>query len=173
MEEGSPTLSAEMLGLTWTALDEFESLPLDGSARRALRIAQLRGDSSEAWLLRSDLRPFGGANELRVIEIAALFKDSEYADIAAADKSLREVWIAERSVEMPDSMKGVMPPDKEVIVGSIADLIEQKRYFESEAQKVKTTRLVLLRRSAPDCHLRLLSVYVSESIRIFAASRAS
>jgi len=137
MQNGNDTNSTEILNLTQTALSEFESLPLDGSARRALRIAQVRGDGREAWLLRADLRPSGGSNQLRFIEIAALFRDTKYAEIAAADKSLRDIWTDERSVKIPESMKGIVSDDKEVIVGSISDLLEQKRYFESEAAKQK------------------------------------
>jgi len=105
-----------------------------------LRIAQLRGDGVEAWLLRADLRPSGGSNQLRIIEVSALFRDSEYADIAAADRSLREIWIEERSAKIPESIREVVSPEKEVIAGSISDLIEQKRYFEAEATRLEDSR---------------------------------
>lgn len=129
------TKTAELLSLTQAALNDFDSVPLEASARRALRVAQLRGDGRDAWLLRADLRPMGGSSKLRLIEVAALFRDSEYAEIAAADRSLREVWIEERSVQMPEALESIVSPDKELIAGSISDLLGQKRYYESEAAR--------------------------------------
>jgi hypothetical protein len=82
----------------------------------------------------------GGSGELRLVEVAALFRDTAYAEIAAADKALREIWIQERLFSIPPSMKDMASSDKEVITGSISDLFEQKAYFESQAAKIEDDR---------------------------------
>lgn len=139
------TLSSEILNLVHIALDNFETSPLDASARRALRIAQLRGDVSEAWFLRTDLRPIGGAVELRIAEITSLFRDAEYSYIREMDSRLREVWIQERMPErIPEPLSELMPYDKSVIVGSIADLQRQRDNYDSEKQTQEDPRLRII-----------------------------
>jgi hypothetical protein len=138
------TLSSEILDLTRTALELFETSSLDASARRALRIARLRGDADEAWLLRTDLRPLGGSEELRIIEIESLFQGSEYAFVVEADRRLREIWIKERTpfkIEKPLSevmKQGNLPG------GSILDLQRQRDHYDGEKQKCDDVTLLAL-----------------------------
>lgn len=46
---GFPDTPSHVLTLVTTALDEFESVPLHASVRRALRVARLRGEAAEAF----------------------------------------------------------------------------------------------------------------------------
>ena len=63
-----------VLGLTRQALDEFDSVPLAASLRRALRIARLRGDITYAHMFQLDLRPHGGSTVWRRTEAYELLK---------------------------------------------------------------------------------------------------
>ncbi|MEU8883832.1 hypothetical protein [Streptomyces hydrogenans] len=54
------TSSDHILGLVRQALDEFDDKPLDASVRRAVRIANLVGDTRHAIRLSLELRPQGG-----------------------------------------------------------------------------------------------------------------
>jgi hypothetical protein len=141
------TLSSEVLSLTRTALDLFETSSLDASARRTLRIAQLRGDATEAWLIRADLRPIGGSDELRIIEISSLFRDSQYEYIIEADSRFREIWIKERTPhDIPEPLSEKFKPGN-LLVGSISDLQRQWEYFDVTAQTEKER--------SPKAHLML------------------
>jgi hypothetical protein len=136
------TYSSEILNLTRVALEVFEESSLDASARRALRIAQLRGDADEAWLLRTDLRPGGGADELRVLEISSLFRDAEYAYIVEADRRLREMWLQERTpLRIEPPLNEILTKKNMVFVGSIADLQRQRDHYDGEKQGQKDPKL--------------------------------
>lgn len=139
---GLLTFSTEIINLTRTALELFETSTLDASARRALRIAQLRGDSEEAWLLRTDLRPAGGATELRISEISSLFREAEYSYIVEADHRLREIWIQERTPErIEPPLSEVLTGKGMVFIGSISDLQRQRDHYDGEKRHVDNGRL--------------------------------
>lgn len=146
------TLSSEVLDLTRAALELFETSPLDASARRGMRIARLRGDTDEAWLLRTDLRPVGGSVELRVTEINSLFRNSDYAYIREADHRLREIWIQERTPDrVPEPLSEIMPDNKSLLVGSIADLQRQRDHYDGEKQRQQENpklRLIMEQRAS-------------------------
>ncbi|MFE4862593.1 hypothetical protein [Streptomyces sp. NPDC056670] len=55
--------SDDILGLVRTALDEFEERSLEVSVRRAVRIANLMGDTKYAIRLSLEIRPTGGDRE--------------------------------------------------------------------------------------------------------------
>lgn len=146
------TLSSEILDLTRAALELFETSPLDASARRAMRIARLRSDTDEAWLLRTDLRPVGGSVELRVTEINSLFQNSDYAYIREADQRLREIWIQERTPDrVPEPLSEIMPDNKSLLVGPIADLQRQRDHYDGEKQREQENpklRLIMEQRAS-------------------------
>ena len=66
-----------MLTLTRQALDEFESVPLPASLRRAERIARLRGDIHYAYMFQLDLRPNGGSTAWSRTEAYEMLKSEE------------------------------------------------------------------------------------------------
>jgi hypothetical protein len=144
------TLSSEILDLTRTALELFETSSLDASARRALRIARLRGDADEAWLLRTDLRPLGGSEDLRIIEIGSLFQGSEYAFIVEADRRLREIWIQERTPFKIEKPLSEVMKQGNLLGGSILDLQRQRDHYDGEKQKCDdvTLRAMLEQRAS-------------------------
>ena len=55
------TSTDHILALVRQALDEFETLPLDGSIRRVVRIANLVGDTEVALRFSWELRPTAGS----------------------------------------------------------------------------------------------------------------
>lgn len=138
---GRVTYSSEILRLTRTALELFEDSTLDASARRAMRIARLRGDADESWLIRADLRPLGGSVDLRLIEISSLFQSSEYAYMVEADDRLREIWIHERTpFKIEEPLSEVMAKNN-LLGGSIVDLQRQRDHYDSEKQRCEDTKL--------------------------------
>jgi sugar/nucleoside kinase (ribokinase family) len=93
-----PTETERLIELVRLALDEFESVTLAASIRRALRIAQLKGDSAFAWHFRKDLRPIGGSRNILRAELQAFWPDADTTTLSTTDRALLEDWLAERSI---------------------------------------------------------------------------
>jgi len=122
-----------LLTLIRTALNEFDQVELAASARRALRVAQLRGDSVDAWMFRMDLRPMGGSAFVRQKELQALFRNVEPSTGNALNARLLEEWIAERNpARVPELLQDQISPDS-VIAGSIDDIERRVHDFGTEA----------------------------------------
>ncbi len=85
-----------LAGLIREALDEFESIPLSKSVRRSLRIAVLNGDSTEAWMAKTDLRTISGSKMLRANETQAVFPDLDSSQITTTERVMFEEWMKER-----------------------------------------------------------------------------
>ncbi|MFE1268512.1 hypothetical protein [Streptomyces sp. NPDC058758] len=99
----------QILNLTTTALDEFESVSLSASVRRAMRIARLMGDNEQAYLLSLDLRPVGGSAWLRRRNAEEYFSDGESSTARDRARELLEVYIEERTpVKIPDALTGII-----------------------------------------------------------------
>lgn len=126
------------LRLVREALDEFESVVLAASARRALRIASLRGDAAEAWLLRCDLRPVGGSAALSWSEFALLYPDLDHENRSAQFIALREAWLQERA---PSNVDPVLKPHLNddgsgtMISGSIEEIARRVESLEAQAAR--------------------------------------
>ena len=146
--------SEHILTLTRKTLDEFETVGLSASCRRAFRVAQLQGHADDAWLFRADLRPHGGSTHVRQIETSALFPDREYADVRTADAKLREIWIQERQPTIPDILAERLEKDI-LLVGSIDDLERNLRQLDggTTIEVDLNARVELQQRAAMDAEI--------------------
>jgi hypothetical protein len=97
----------DVLTLVRRALDEFEDVPLGASARRALRIALLRGEGVDGWLIQNDLKPMGGSHALRDRELAGFFPDVPGDGLRHNRTVLTEEWMKER---MPSRVDPLLEP---------------------------------------------------------------
>jgi hypothetical protein len=144
------TSDEHLLILVRQALDDFETVDLPASCRRAFRIAHLLGQSKDSWFFRMDLRPRGGAAELREAETLALFRDQEMAAARGAHAALLEIWMKERQPTIheffTDWEEGM------VLVGSIGELQRSQQRLDMEAGREPdlVQRLTLQARSDMD-----------------------
>jgi hypothetical protein len=122
----------DVLALTCQALDEFESVPLAASLRRAERIARLRGDLHHAYMFELELRPIGGSTTWSRTEAYEMLKSEEIgtADVDAWRSQIFEEWMKERTpstiAEAPSGTFG----NGELIGGSIESVIRHAALME-------------------------------------------
>jgi hypothetical protein len=90
--------SVEHVLVLTQAVDEFESVSLAASLRRAERIARLRGDIHYAHMFQLDLRPNGGSTTWSRTEAYELLKSEEISDVHVDvwRSQIFEEWIKER-----------------------------------------------------------------------------
>jgi hypothetical protein len=122
-----PNETEHLITLVRTALDEFESVPLSASVRRTLRIAQLKGDATQAWFCRLDLRPTGGGSKaLQRGEIVSLWPEADYPTMAKTHNALLEEWMLERQIANPTPaiLAGLSDGSTSAIVGGSVDEVE-------------------------------------------------
>ena len=125
----------DMLALTRQALDEFESVPLAASLRRAERIARLRGDIHYAHMFQLDLRPTGGSTTWSRTEAYELLKSEEIGDVDVDvwRSQIFEEWIKERvPSKVPDALSDTFG-NGELIGGSIESVIRHSELMERES----------------------------------------
>jgi hypothetical protein len=85
-----PDTTTHILHLVTTALDEFETLPLPATVRRAWRIARLRGDILEALRFAMELGVDEDLGEIEPsVEVSQLRQLAEAALMAARSTSVR------------------------------------------------------------------------------------
>jgi hypothetical protein len=143
LKEVALTSVEHMLSLTRQALDEFESVSLAASLRRAERIARLRGDIHYAHKFQLDLRPNGGSTTWSRTEAYELLQGEEISDVDVDvwRSQIFEEWIKERVPSKVDEpLKGTFG-NGELIGGSIESIIRHSALMEREsgraAQPVK------------------------------------
>ena len=125
----------ELLALTRQALDEFESVPLAASLRRAERIARLRGDIHYAFRFQLDLRPNAGSTVWSRTEAYEMLKseDVNAAEVDAWRSPLFEEWMKERiPSHVPDALADTFG-NGELIGGSIESVIRHAALMERES----------------------------------------
>jgi hypothetical protein len=125
----------EILTLTRQALDEFESVPLAASLRRAERIARLRGDITYAFRFQLDLRPNGGSTAWSRTEAYELLKseDANPDEVEAWRSPLFEEWMKERiPSHVPEALNDTFG-NGELIGGSIESVIRHAALMERES----------------------------------------
>ena len=133
-KEETLTSVEDILALTRQALDEFETVPLAASLRRAERIARLRGDIHYAHKFQLDLRPNGGSTTWSRTEAYELLKGEEISDVDvdAWRSQIFEEWIKER---VPTTVHGALDEtfgNGELIGGSIESVIRHSVLMERE-----------------------------------------
>jgi len=126
-----------MLDLVRQALDEFESVPLAASLRRAERIARLRGDIHYAHMFQLDLRPNGGSTTWSRTEAYELLKGEEIstADVDVWRSQIFEEWIKERVPSKVDEPLKDTFGNGELIGGSIESVIRHSALMERESAR--------------------------------------
>lgn len=127
--------SSDVSKLVRTALEEFEIVDLSASVRRAFRIARLQGDGEQAWLFDAELAPIGGSKAVRLSEVSAMFLSKEGVDLYSKNKELREIWLAERTPQVPKPLLEFEDIKQgHVLIGSIDELEKDQDRYESEAK---------------------------------------
>jgi hypothetical protein len=124
----------DALALTRQALDEFESVPLAASLRRAERIARLRGDIHRAHMFQLELRPSGGSTTWSRTEAYEMLKTEEIgtADVDTWRSQIFEEWMKERiPAQVPEALSDTFG-DGELIGGSIESVIRHAALMERE-----------------------------------------
>ena len=132
----------DMLALTRQALDEFESVPLAASLRRAERIARLRGDIHYAYMFQLELRPTGGSTTWSRTEAYELLKSEEIGDVdvdkwRSADP--RGVDEGARSLQGRRALNDTFG-NGELIGGSIESVIRHAELMERESARRDASR---------------------------------
>lgn len=125
-----------MLGLTRQALDEFESVPLAASLRRALRIARLRGDIHYVHMFQLDLGPHGGSTVWRRTEAFELLKSEEIStvDVDWWRSQINEEWMKERTPSKVHELLKDAFGHSDLIGGSIESIIRNSAALERRAR---------------------------------------
>jgi hypothetical protein len=123
------------LGLTCQALDEFESVPLAASLRRAMRIARQRGDIAYAHLFQLDLRPSGGSTAWSRTEAYELLKsEGVTVDVDQWRSRIFDEWVKERvPAKVEEPLKDTFG-NGELIGGSIESVIRHSVQMERESE---------------------------------------
>jgi hypothetical protein len=124
-----------MLDLTRQALDEFESVPLAASLRRALRIARLRGDIHYVHMFQLDLGTHGGSTVWRRTEAFELLKSEEIStvDVDWWRSQINEEWMKERTPSKVHELLKDAFGDSDLIGGSIESIIRNSAALERES----------------------------------------
>lgn len=135
----------EMLALTRQALDEFESVPLAASLRRAARIARLRGDIHYVYLFQFDLRPTGGSTTWSRTEAYELLQSEEIGDVDVDvwRGQIHEEWIKERVPSKVEEPLNSSLGNGELIGGSIESVIRHAAIMERERPLTPDPRVKL------------------------------
>ena len=96
--DGVQASSTDVLRLVQTALDRFDSEPLDATLRRTIRIASLLGETHAAVRLGLELKPSGGHPPSNGEMTRRLMADPEtFQDESGAARLATEEYIAERT----------------------------------------------------------------------------
>lgn len=124
----------QIITLTRQALDEFESVPLAASLRRAHRIARLRGDITFAYTFQLDLSPHGGSTAWRRTEafelLTSVGQNGSYPENEAWRTQLAEEWLKERKPSKVNEMLKDVFTSEHIVGGSIENLIRNAAYLE-------------------------------------------
>ena len=123
------------VGLTRQALDEFESVPLAASLRRALRIARLRGDIHHVHMFQLDLGPHGGSTVWRRTEAFELLRSEEIStvDVDWWRSQINEEWMKERTPSKVHELLKDAFGDSDLIGGSVESIIRNSAALERES----------------------------------------
>lgn len=116
--------SDHVLRLVRKALDEFDDTPLEVSVRRAVRIANLVGETKYAVRLSLDLKTIGGDRETNGEISCMLMEDpSTWGSMTGPAEQALKAWMNDRKVEDSDNIDG----------HSLAQL----EFWDHEPEKIK------------------------------------
>ncbi|MFF7199221.1 hypothetical protein ACFZAM_36645 [Streptomyces sp. NPDC008079] len=94
-----------LLKLVRTALDSFDEDPLEVSVRRAVRIANLMGDTKYAVRLALDLKPTGGDRETNGEISRMLMADpSTWGSMTGPAEQAAAAWMNDRKIDGSDNI---------------------------------------------------------------------
>lgn len=140
-----------LIELTRQALDEFESVPLPASLRRAQRIARLRGDTHWAQIFHFDLSPHGGSQAWRRTEAYEMFKAEQIdgIDVDQFRSQILEEWMKERTPSRVEAPLQDAFGQGQLVGGSIDSVIRRAAGLEllatTEVEPMPKYRLELRR----------------------------
>jgi len=113
-----------ILRLVRKALDEFDDTQLEVSVRRAVRIANLVGDTKYAIRLSLDLKTIGGDRETNAEISRMLMEDpSTWGSMTGPAEQALKAWMNDRKIEGSDNIDG----------GSLAQL----EFWDKELKWIK------------------------------------
>lgn len=99
--------SDHVLLLVRKALDEFDDVPLEASVRRAVRIANLVGDTKWTIRLSLDLKTMGGDRETNGAISRMLMEDpSTWGSTTGPAEQAVTAWMNDRKIEGSDKIDG-------------------------------------------------------------------
>lgn len=129
-----PDTTTHILHLATTALDEFESVPLPATVRRAWRIARLRGDIFEALRFAMELGVDDDLGEIEPsAEVSQLRQLAEHAMIAGRNTAVDPKRLGLGTIEVLT----MQPLDKLVIERKpYEDELSLKSQIENENKRV-------------------------------------
>lgn len=123
-----------ILELTRRALDEFETLPLSATVRRAFRIAQLLGESEAVWRLQLESVPLGGSRADVVAEARRLWPEDDYEVTRARVSAIVQAYFDDRRLSEPSPLlqkAGVA--EGSLCGGSISEIEQRMDQLSQEA----------------------------------------
>jgi hypothetical protein len=138
--------SDHVLRLVRTALDEFDDKPLEVSVRRAVRIANLVGDTKYAVRLSLDLKTMGGDRETNGEISRMLMADpSTWGSMTGPAEQAVEAWMNDRKIEGSGNIDSHSLAELEFWDNELEDLKmsgERVNYETDLNTRQRTTRIL-------------------------------
>jgi hypothetical protein len=114
------TSTDDILALIRRALDEFEDRALESSLRRAIRIANLLGDSRTAIRLGLELKPTGGDSAANAEDTRRLMENKDqWADPNGPTEQALAEFISDRTMQSAPGNKSAL--DGKVLAHSLGE----------------------------------------------------
>lgn len=115
--------SDHVLRLIRRALDEFDETPLEVSVRRAVRIANLVGETKYAIRLSLDLKTMGGDRQTNGEISRMLMEDpSTWGSMTGPAEQALKAWMNDRKIESSDNIDGHSLAELEFWDNELGDL---------------------------------------------------
>ncbi|WP_331727672.1 hypothetical protein [Streptomyces sp. NBC_01176] len=138
--------SDHVLRLVRKALDEFDDTPLEVAVRRAVRIANLVGDTKYAVRLSLDLKTMGGDRETNGEISRMLMEDpSTWGSMTGPAEQALKAWMNDRKIEGSDNIDSHSLAELEFWDNQLGDLKESGERVDYETDlntRQRTTRIL-------------------------------
>lgn len=139
--------SAEILGLVKLALDEFDTIALDATVRRVVRIANMLGDSRTAVRLGLEVKASGGHPPANAAATRRLLADpSSWGDADGIAREAVEEYIEERSnsdgLVVSHSLAEIVFWQQELSEGGDQDTLAAEQYQSNLASRMTMNQIL-------------------------------
>ncbi|MGA4967008.1 hypothetical protein [Streptomyces pseudogriseolus] len=135
-----------ILKLVRTALDSFDDEPLEVSVRRAVRIANLMGDTKYAVRLALDLKPTGGDRVTNGETSRMLMADpSTWGSMTGPAEQALAAWVNDRKIDGSDNIDAHSLAELEFWDKELSDLKksgEKVDYDSDLTTRQRSTRII-------------------------------